>query len=135
MKRLALCTLLVGCALAQPASAHMVWLERTGPTVQLFYGEPENDRREKTGAALDTIASPKLVGADAPVTRQPDHIAFGPLPAGDARAVEAGLPRATTANEGAAPAPFSSPGKGARSRAPRSIWNWYRPKRGAAPSS
>ncbi len=91
MKRLALCTLLVGCALAQPASAHMVWLERTGPTVQLFYGEPENDRREKTGAALDTIASRKLVGADAPVTRQPDHIAFGPLPAGDTRAVEAGL--------------------------------------------
>ena len=75
--------LLLACALPQPAAAHMIWLEREGATVQLYYGEPAENLRERTGAELDRLASPRLVGASAPASRQPDHVAFGPLPPGE----------------------------------------------------
>lgn len=88
MNRLTLGVLLLAGSLAQPAAAHMVWLERDGPTVQLYFGEPGDNLREPTGATLDFIAGPRLVGATAPLSRQPDHVAFGPLPPGDARVAE-----------------------------------------------
>ena len=80
--------LVLACALPQPAAAHMIWLEREGATVQLYYGEPAENLRERTGAELDRLASPRLVGASAPASRQPDHVAFGPLPPGDTRATD-----------------------------------------------
>ena len=88
MKRSLLAALLVTSSLAQPAAAHMVWLEREGPTVQLYFGEYAEGLRERAGGHLDAIKNPRLLGAAAPLSRQPDHIAFGPLPAGDARASE-----------------------------------------------
>ena len=96
--------LLLACALPLPAAAHMIWLERDGTTVQLFYGEPAENLRERTGAELDRIASPRLVGTMASATRQPDHVAFGPLPPSDARVVEEGL------------APFPDRAAGGRTR-------------------
>lgn len=90
MPRLTLTAVLLAGALITPATAHMVWLERDGPTVQLFFGEPAENLRERVGAHLDVIASPRLIGAAAPLSRQADHVAFGPLPPGDVRAEEAG---------------------------------------------
>ena len=91
MTRISLGVLLLAGCLARPAAAHMVWLERSGPTVQMYFGEPGENVRERGGATLDVIATPKLVGAAAPASRQADHVAFGPLPGGDARVAEEGL--------------------------------------------
>jgi hypothetical protein len=88
MKQRLLTALLLAGSLAQPAAAHMVWLEREGSTVQLFFGEYAEGLRERAGGHLDAIKNPRLIGATAPLSRQPDHLAFSPLPTGDARAVE-----------------------------------------------
>lgn len=63
-------------AVAQPASAHMAWIERPSPeTVNVYFGEP--DDREKTGGALDRLV-PTISTNDAAslkITREADHIA------------------------------------------------------------
>lgn len=92
MPRLSLVPLMLVCAMAPPAYAHMVWLERDGGTVQLYFGEYGEGVRERTGAVLDSIKAPRLLGVTAAPTRQPDHVAFA-APAGDARAIEEFAPR------------------------------------------
>lgn len=88
MKRILLGASLMCLGFAGSAAAHMVWLERSGETVQLFFGEYAENLRERTGGHLDLIAAPRLVGATASPSRQADHVSFAPVPAGDARATD-----------------------------------------------
>ena len=88
MNRFILGAILVCSSLVKPAAAHMVWLERNGDGVQLFFGEYAENLRERSGGHLDLIAAPRLVGAVAPSSRQEDHVAFAPPPEGDARATD-----------------------------------------------
>jgi hypothetical protein len=81
----ALC--LVAGSLAQ---AHFVWLERdaAGPA-RGYFGEWNNDLMEKTGGALDRIATPRAFQRDAgqslPITRAADHMDVAVSAAGDVR--------------------------------------------------
>ncbi|MEJ0018621.1 MAG: hypothetical protein WDN25_19095 [Acetobacteraceae bacterium] len=101
MGRTIVAALLLGLGLGHPAAAHMVWLERDGTTVLLFFGEPAENLRERSGGALDRIASPRLVGSDATAVRGADHVAFSPVTGPDVRATEDGLaPRDDRQNGG-----------------------------------
>ena len=51
---------IVMAAVSTAASAHAVWLERDGKSVQLFYGEYDEARREASPGRLDTIGTPHL---------------------------------------------------------------------------
>ena len=88
MNRLLLGAVLICSSFAEPAAAHMVWLERSGETVLLFFGEYAENLRERTGGHLDMIAAPRLVGTAASPSRQADHVSFAPVPAGDVRATD-----------------------------------------------
>lgn len=88
MNRLLLGAVLICSSLAEPAAAHIVWLERSGETVRLFFGEYAENLRERTGGHLDMIAAPRLVEPAASPSRQADHISFAPVPAGDVRATD-----------------------------------------------
>lgn len=95
-KALLAATLLVGPLLGGTAQAHQVWLERDGTTVRAFFGEPVEDLRERSGALLDRIASPRIFTAASPqalpVQRGEDHLqATLPAGPGDVRLVEEGL--------------------------------------------
>lgn len=62
-------------ASASPASAHIVWIERSAPdAVQVYFGEP--DDHEKTGEVLDHLVPTLTTGNDhaLPIERKPDHI-------------------------------------------------------------
>lgn len=76
-----------------PSRAHQLWLERDGTALRAYFGEPVENVRERTGALLDRIAAPRVLGAPSHLTRKPDHIAFAlPAGTGDARVVEDTLP-------------------------------------------
>ncbi|NOG70151.1 DUF4198 domain-containing protein [Roseicella sp. DB1501] len=84
-------------ALALPATAHQLWLEREGDAARLYFGEPVENQRERTGGLLDRIPNPKVFVADPasplPAQRQADHFAVAlPRGAGDVRMIEDGLP-------------------------------------------
>jgi uncharacterized GH25 family protein len=95
MRRFVIAGVLTATA-PMPALAHMVWLERdsTGPA-RAYFGEPGEGVREKSGGALDRIATPLAFhverGEALPVQRQDDHIAVPAAGAGDVRLVEEGL--------------------------------------------
>ncbi|MFC7690476.1 hypothetical protein ACFQY5_13630 [Paeniroseomonas aquatica] len=129
MTRISLGVLLLAGCLARPAAAHMVWLERSGPTVQMYFGEPGENVRERGGATLDVIATPKLVGAAAPASRQADHVAFGPLPGAMPGWPRKAWRRARTASAAAGPARSSWPARAAARPAARSTWSWCRRRR------
>jgi uncharacterized GH25 family protein len=83
-------------AVSAAAHAHYVWLERdaTGP-VRAYFGEWENDKIEKSGAALDRIASPLAFAGDArqalKIDRRADHLEIQASSAEDVVLVESGL--------------------------------------------
>jgi hypothetical protein len=89
-------TFLVGPLFASAAQAHQVWLEREGATARAYFGEPIDNVRERSGALLDRISSPRIFTTDPsqplPVQRHSDHLVVD-LPAGqgDVRLVEDGL--------------------------------------------
>ncbi|MDB5416430.1 MAG: hypothetical protein JWR10_4765 [Rubritepida sp.] len=91
------------------ASAHQVWLEREGDTARVYFGEPVENVRERSGALLDRIASPRLAGSDAaplPLQRREDHVAITlPAGTGDVWVIEDGLQ------------PFGRPGASDRTKA------------------
>jgi hypothetical protein len=89
--------LALGLPLALPAAAHQLWLEREGDAARLYFGEPVENQRERTGGLLDRIPNPKVFVADPasplPAQRQADHFAIAlPRGAGDVRMIEDGLP-------------------------------------------
>jgi uncharacterized GH25 family protein len=96
-------TILAGAAVALllqvgAAAAHQVWLERdAGAAVaRAYFGEPVENKREKTGALLDRIKGPKVFAADPktafPQQRRENHIeAALPAGTGDVRLVEDSL--------------------------------------------
>ncbi|MBS7810432.1 DUF4198 domain-containing protein [Roseococcus pinisoli] len=96
--------------LASSALAHQLWLERDGDGARLYFGEPVDNLRERSGALLDRITGPRIFATDPaaalPVTRREDHIA-ATLPAGtgDIRMIEDTL------------APFGRAGSPDRTRA------------------
>ncbi|WP_424810923.1 DUF4198 domain-containing protein [Roseococcus sp. YIM B11640] len=78
------------------ANAHQIWLERDGNTARIYFGEPVENVREKTGGLLDRITGARINGPDGnalPETRAEDHIAVT-LPAGmgDVRMVANSFP-------------------------------------------
>lgn len=84
-------------ALAAPAAAHQIWLEREGQTARAYFGEPVENVRERTGGLLDRVPGPRIFTADPaaplPSTRGADHFsATLPAGAGDVRLVEDGFP-------------------------------------------
>lgn len=83
--------------LASTALAHQLWLERDGDTARLYFGEPVENLRERSGALLDRITGPRVFGADPaaalPLTRREDHIAAAlPAGTGDVRMIEDSIP-------------------------------------------
>jgi uncharacterized GH25 family protein len=58
--------LLAAAALAGAAQAHGLWIEQTGDTKTLFFGEPDNALKEKFPGRLESIKAPQatLIGAD-----------------------------------------------------------------------
>ena len=96
-KTLALLAAAAFAALAPAAEAHQLWLERDGSTARLYFGEPVENQRERTGGLLDRIPAPRIfAGTDGatglPVQRREDHIeATLPAGAGDVRMIEDGL--------------------------------------------
>lgn len=92
------------------ALAHQLWLERDGETARLYFGEPVENVRERSGALLDRITGARVFASDPavalPLTRREDHIAAA-LPAGtrDIRMIEDSI------------APFGRPGAPDRLRA------------------
>lgn len=85
-KRSCLRLLLAATLLTGQASAHYLWLEPTpAGSARLFFGEYQEDLREKTGGRLDEMPAPwarALVfgGAERelPSVRRADHVEFGP---------------------------------------------------------
>jgi uncharacterized GH25 family protein len=66
---------------AAMAQAHFIWLEQAEGQTKLFFGEYENNLREKTGGKLDNIAAPEASLLEAPASklslkRNTDHIAI-----------------------------------------------------------
>lgn len=51
--------LLVGLTLSFPAFAHYLWIERDQDAARLFFGEYQEDIREKAGDRLDKIPAPQ----------------------------------------------------------------------------
>lgn len=83
--------------LASTALAHQLWLERDGDTARLYFGEPVENLRERSGALLDRITGPRIFvaspSATLPLTRREDHIAATlPAGAGDIRMIEDSIP-------------------------------------------
>jgi hypothetical protein len=83
-------------AASNVALAHFVWLERDGDSsARAYFGEWENDIREKAGGALDRIASPQAYLADKKealkIERRADHLEIQAKSPGDVVLVEAGL--------------------------------------------
>jgi hypothetical protein len=79
--------------LASTAIAHQLWLERDGDTARLYFGEPVENVRERTGALLDRITGPRVFATNPatplPLTRREDHIAAAlPAGTGDVRMIE-----------------------------------------------
>lgn len=58
--------LLAATLIAGAAQAHGLWIEQTGDTKTLFFGEPENALKEKFPGRLESIKAPQasLIGAD-----------------------------------------------------------------------
>ena len=82
---------------AGPAAAHQLWLERVGDTARLYFGEPIENQRERTGGLLDRIPNPRVFAQDPaaplPAQRKEDHFAVSlPRGTGDVRMIEDGLP-------------------------------------------
>lgn len=95
---------------ASTAIAHQLWLERDGESARLYFGEPVENLRERSGALLDRITGPRIFvaspSAPLPLTRREDHIAATlPAGAGDVRMIEDSIP------------PFGRPGAPDRLRA------------------
>ncbi|HEY4253353.1 MAG TPA: DUF4198 domain-containing protein [Roseomonas sp.] len=81
---------------AAQAQAHQVWLERDGQVVRAYFGEPAENRRERTGALLDRISGPRAFAADPqaalPIERRTDHLEIAaPAGSADIRLVEQSL--------------------------------------------
>lgn len=99
---------LLGCllavAMAVPAHAHMVWIERDeGGPAKAYFGEPAEALHEKTGGLLDRIAAPRAFqagGATLAVERRADHLEIAAAKPGDLRLVEEGAPREDKRNGG-----------------------------------
>jgi hypothetical protein len=78
------------------AQAHFIWIERDGDGMaRAYFGEWAEDVREKTGAALDRIKSPRAFLTDRtkalPLERRVDYIEIAVAGAGDVHLVEDGL--------------------------------------------
>lgn len=76
---------LLAVTLSLPAQAHYIWLEQADGQTKLFFGEYENNLREKNGGRLDSIAAPEASPLEAAETklglkRQADHIAVENAP-------------------------------------------------------
>ena len=87
----------LGLLVALPAQAHYIWMERDGTgTARIFFGEWQDELKEKTGGLLDRVVGPVAYTADPkaplPVTRKADHIEVAATGTGDVRMVEAGYP-------------------------------------------
>ncbi|OGB26732.1 MAG: hypothetical protein A3I66_13400 [Burkholderiales bacterium RIFCSPLOWO2_02_FULL_57_36] len=84
------------CAAVNAVHAHYIWLEQdaSGPA-RAYFGEWENDKREKAGGTLDKIKSPHAYlgsGKESlKIERRSDHLAIDSTGAGDIVLVEAGL--------------------------------------------
>jgi uncharacterized GH25 family protein len=81
LKKIKFLVLLLASMVVLPAQAHYIWLEQTGGQTKLFFGEYENNLREKTGGRLDSIEAPEasLLSASQnklPLKRNADHIAI-----------------------------------------------------------
>lgn len=81
---------------ASTALAHQLWLERDGETARLYFGEPVENVRERTGGLLDRITNPRIFVANPstglPVTRGENFIAATlPAGSGDVRMIEDSL--------------------------------------------
>lgn len=50
-------------AIAGSANAHGLWIEQTGATKTLFFGEPENALKEVSPGRLDSIKAPRATAA------------------------------------------------------------------------
>ncbi|HYN54083.1 MAG TPA: hypothetical protein VES38_05205 [Methylotenera sp.] len=80
MKKFNLFLAILALSATLPASAHYLWLEQADGQAKLFFGEYENNLREKSGGRLDTIAAPEVKLLDAAATklslkRNADYIA------------------------------------------------------------
>lgn len=65
--------------IAGPVSAHSVWIEQDSKgQARAYFGEWDENVREKTGALLDRISNPKAFLSDPAktltITREPDHL-------------------------------------------------------------
>lgn len=69
MNKLNLFLAMLALSATLPASAHYLWLEQADGQTKLFFGEYENNLREKSGGRLDTIAAPEVKLLDAAVTK------------------------------------------------------------------
>lgn len=81
MKKHHFLVLLLAMMVVLPVQAHYIWLEQADGQTKLFFGEYENNLREKTGSKLDNIAAPEaslLESATAKLSlkRNADHIAI-----------------------------------------------------------
>ena len=89
-------TVLAAPLLVSVTQAHQIWLERDGVTARVYFGEPIENVRERSGALLDRISNPRIFANDAmqplPIQRQADHLSVS-LPAGqgDVRLIEESL--------------------------------------------
>lgn len=76
-------------AMALPASAHYIWIERQGDgRARLFFGEYQDNEREKAGSRLDEIRNPRAWFIDRHGQRHElqaaklaDHFDLGPVSA------------------------------------------------------
>lgn len=91
-----LCTAVMLLWMVSAAQAHFIWIERDGDGMaRAYFGEWAEDVREKTGAALDRIKSPRAFLTDRtkvlPLERRADYIEIAVAGAGDVHLVEDGL--------------------------------------------
>ncbi len=84
-------------AVALPASAHYIWIERQGGRARLYFGEYQDNEREKAGGRLDEIRGPRAWFLDRhgqrrelPADKRADHFDLGPVNAAAVFAEEPG---------------------------------------------
>jgi uncharacterized GH25 family protein len=80
LKKINFIALLLASMVVLPAQAHYIWLEQAEGQTKLFFGEYENNLREKTGGRLDSIEAPEASLLEASqsklsLKRNADHIA------------------------------------------------------------
>lgn len=87
MRAIALTIGLALLAVAVPVSAHYLWIERQDDgRARLYFGEYQDNEREKTGGRLDEIRDPRAWFLDRhaqrrelPAAKRADHFDLGPV--------------------------------------------------------